>query len=236
MVRFLSRGQSLTYYRIGTWRSADTRLDKYAQILKLMTLPMIAGTVCAIISGTDSAPGDKDINTGYTLRRVASIIFLFCVLVVMFVAYSCRMRSRTPEQKTDLALVQVLIVTPIMLLRIIYAVVQSFLSTPTNPGRNTWVYLALLLIPDFVSVAIYTVCGLVVTKAEPGVTDYYNQPGNVEAAKMADDQANIATGQPGYAPQNGGRGRRGRGQGFRPRGPIGFLIVTIIDLFRKDDQ
>jgi hypothetical protein len=221
-------------FRIGTWRSEDPRLDKYAQVLKLLTLPMIAGTVCAIISGTDSAPGDSSIDTGYTLRRVASIIFLVLVLVIMFVAFSLFARSRNPEQKHDLSLVQVLIVTPIMLVRIIYAVVQSFLSTPTSPGRNTWVYLALLMIPDAVSVAIYTVCGFMVKKAAPGVTDYYNNTGNVEAAKVGGDQSNLAGGQADYAPQNGRRGRRQGG--FRPRGPIGFLIVTIIDLFRKDDH
>jgi hypothetical protein len=90
------------------------------------------------------------------------------------------------------------------------------------------------MIPDCVSVAIYTVCGFMVQKAAPGVADYYNNPANVEAAKVGGDQANLATGQPNYAPQNGRRGRRQGG--FRPRGPIGFLIVTIIDLFRKDDQ
>jgi hypothetical protein len=194
---------------------------------------MIAGTVCAIISGTDSAPGDASINTGYTLRRVASIIFLVLVLVIMFLAYSLYARSRTPEQKRDLVLVQVLIVTPIMLVRIIYAVVQSFMSTPTNPGRNTWVYLALLLIPDCLGVAIYTFFGFMIPKAAPEVTDYIRR--NPEAGKVDGDQGGLATGQSGYAPQNGRRGRRQRQGGFRPRGPIGFLIVTIIDLFRKDD-
>lgn len=47
-----------------------------------------------------------------------------------------------------------------MLIRMVYTVVQAFLSTPDNPGHNTWVYLALLLIPDLLATAIFTLFGV----------------------------------------------------------------------------
>src|SRR5271163_1490270 len=49
-----------------------------------------------------------------------------------------------------------------MFVRIIYATVQAFLNNPSNPNHNTWVYLGLLLIPDFISVTIYTVIGYLI--------------------------------------------------------------------------
>lgn len=51
-----------------------------------------------------------------------------------------------------------------MLVRIVYAVVASFQSTPENPGSETWVYFALLMVLDFVATAIYTLFGLTVLK------------------------------------------------------------------------
>ena len=205
--------------------------------IRLISIALLAATICAIIAGVDSTPGNSNINIGYNLRRASAVIFLFCVLVVILIAYSLFARSRTREQKYDLVLFQTIIVLPIMLMRIIYAVIQAFLSTPTNPGRNTWVYLCLLLIPDFVSLTIYTVCGLMVSKAPPAVTDYYHG-GNVEGGKTGDaNQGNVqasTSGQGEYGTQAPTYGRRRHRR--RPRGPIGFLIVTIIDLFRKDHE
>lgn len=230
----MSPAQHLSHsFRIGTWRSADPGLVKYAKVIRLITLPLLAATICAVIAGVDSTPGNSRITTGYNLRRASSIIFLVCVLVSMFLAYSLFARSRTREQKFDLVLFQTIIVLPIMLMRIIYAIIQSFLSTPTNPGRNTWVYLALLLIPDFVSVLIYTICGFKITRAPVGVSNYYSQQGNVEEGKMRGDQGNVASTSEG-AGQAGGFGRRRRQR--RRVGPISFLIFTIIDLLKKDDK
>jgi len=210
---------------------------RYVQRIRLISIALLAATICAIIAGVDSTPGNSNINIGYNLRRASAVIFLFCVLVVILIAYSLFARSRTREQKYDLVLFQTIIVLPIMLMRIIYAVIQAFLSTPTNPGRNTWVYLCLLLIPDLVSLTIYTVCGFMISRAPPGVTDYYHQR-NVEDGKIGvADPGNVQASTSGQvedgtqAPTNI-RTRRRR----RPRGPIGLLIVTIIDLFKKDNK
>jgi hypothetical protein len=47
-----------------------------------------------------------------------------------------------------------------MLVRIIYATVQSYLSGPDNPGANVWVYFSLLLLLDFFATAIFTIAGI----------------------------------------------------------------------------
>ena len=210
---------------------------RYVQRIRLISIALLAATICAIIAGVDSTPGNSNINTGYSLRRASAIIFLFCVLAAILIAYSLFARARTREQKYDLVLFQTIIVLPIMLMRIIYAVIQSFLSTPTNPGRNTWVYLCLLLIPDLVSLTIYTVCGFMISKAPAGVTDYYHQR-NVEDGKAGvADPGNVqesTSGQVEYDTQASTNIRTRRRR--RPRGPIGLLIVTIIDLFRKDNK
>ena len=86
----------------------------------------------------------------------------------------------------DLVLVQVLLVSPILLVRIIYATVQAFLSSPSSPGRNTWVYLGLLLIPDFISVAIYTICGFMVRRTPlPAEAQEYNAGKDMETSPQS---------------------------------------------------
>lgn len=166
------------------------------------------------------------INTGYDLRRAAEIIFLICVLFLTTIAFLLFSKSRSREQRSDLVLLQVLIVMPILLIRIVYATVQSFLSTPTNPGHNTWVYLVLLQIPDFASVAIYTVCGFLV-KPAPLV-------GQWEGTATKDDgmasqvQSGATYNQATTQEQPASQPRRTRRR-RRVRGPIGMLIAAIAD-------
>jgi hypothetical protein len=188
---------------------------------------MLVAFVCAIISGVWTNPTSNNINKGYQLRRAADILFLLCVLCIFALSFLLFSKSRTKEQRTDLILVQVLLVAPLLLIRITYAVVQAFLSTPTNPGRNIWVYLGLLLIPDFISVAIYTVCGFKVKKMPPAAEwQEYNT--------RKDNETNPQSGQPNaqgnVQDEQPGRTRRRRGRG--PRGPIGMLIGAILDARR----
>ena len=132
----------------------------------------------------------------------------------------------------DLVLVQVLLVSPILLVRIIYATVQAFLSSPSSPGRNTWVYLGLLLIPDFISVAIYTICGFMVRRTPlPAEAQEYNagkdmetSPQTVQTVMFEQAGAGIeGTVQSTQPPRTRRQRRR------RPRGPIGMLIRAIRD-------
>jgi len=116
--------------------------------------------ICSIIGGTDSDPGDSDINEGYTLRRVGSCLFVLAVIIILAVAFGLRRSSPTSQQKKDPQLNQLFVVLPIVLVRTVYSTAQNFISSPSNPGHNTYVYFVLLLLPDFISISIYTIYGL----------------------------------------------------------------------------
>lgn len=145
-------------------------------------------------------------------------------------------KSKTKEQRHDLVLVQIIVVAPILLVRIIYATIQSFLSTPTSPGRNTWVYLGLLLIPDCISVTIYTICGFKIPPIQP-VQHEYNvgesapkhsglTPESVQPVAFDHSYQNVeGKPQPNVTQAPPRRRRRQR----KIRGPISMLISAIMD-------
>ena len=142
------------------------------------------------------------------------------------------------EQRFDLQIVQVYIVLPIMLARIIYTVVQAFLSTPANPGHNVWVYLGLLLVPDVISTTIYTVCGFSLPRAPPALQYPQQTVADQEFGKLPEtaypDTGNqTSASQPvSQLPKTSGYG--GRRYRRRRGGPIHMLIGFIIDSFKKE--
>jgi len=150
------------------------------------------------------------------------------------------------QQRHDKVLLQIYIVLPILFVRVIYACVQSFLSTPTSPGRNRWVYLGLLLVLDFVAVSIYTAFGFVVGRAGPRNVAYEEearkQEGYEQGTQPAQGQgydAGTSTHQGGVlqghrrggdgSTLDQGSGRQGRGgrRNRRIRGPIHMLYDAI---------
>lgn len=132
------------------------------------------------------------------------------------------MKSKSREQRFDLLLVQVFAVTILLLVRIVYATVQAFLSTPENPNHNTWVYLGLLLIPDCIAVSIYTICGLVLKPSQPPPMGqgYVGDFQNPQAYQPSQDDYKIESSQPAVREQLKRRQRR-------IRGPIHMLIDAI---------
>jgi hypothetical protein len=148
-------------YRLRTWQNVDPGLQLFFRPQRILHLVIMGGFVCSIIGGIWSSPDDSKINTGYTLRRVGAIIFTVATIFIFALAFTAS-RSASGSHGNDLVLRQLFIVLPIMFIRIVYATVQNFKSTPQSPGHNTWVYFALLLLPDFVSTAIYTYFGAVV--------------------------------------------------------------------------
>src|SRR5271156_4446708 len=153
---------SLAFIRkwLRTWETQDPRLTNYLRPMRLLQILILGGLICAIIGGTDMEPGSSDINTGYTLRRVGDFFFLIAVVAIFVSTLMLYKTSSDHTQRHDPQLTQIFFVLPISFVRVVYSTVQAFLSTPDNPGHNTWVYLVLLLVPDLVSVAIYTWFGL----------------------------------------------------------------------------
>jgi len=188
---------------------------------------VLAALACSIISGVWTNPSSGHINTAYDLRRAGTILFLFVTSLIMGMVVRMMMKSKSKAQRFDLLLVQVLVVTFILLIRIIYATAQAFLSTPQNPNHNTWVYLGLLLIPDCVATSIYTICGLVLKPSQAPaigqgyIVDEAGVPSEIPQANQAGQEADkVAFSQTG-GPQQGRRRQR------RIRGPIHMLIDAI---------
>jgi hypothetical protein len=210
---------------------------KYLRPIKLIGLLVFLGLVLAVVSGVWSSPGDSNIDKGYDLRRAADILFVILVIIIFLLTSALMSGSHSREQRFDLVLLQVFIVSPILFLRSIYAAVQAFISTPQNPGHNTWVYLGLLLIPDAISLTIFTICGFILPRESPSVRQW--RAGNGQANEAGLDPTSppqlptidehsrqkiasqdVSEPQSTYAPpRRGGRRRRG--------GPIMMLIQAL---------
>jgi hypothetical protein len=226
----------LITYRIHIYERDDPTLAKYLLPTRLIHLFIIAGVVCAIISGVWTDPTSSNIQQGYNLRRASAIIFLVAILLILVLALFMMSRSRTREQRYNLVIVQDIIVMPILLFRIIYTTVQAFLNNPSNPNHNTWVYLGLLLIPDFISLLIYTIFGFLTERAPPaapvdgGKAESGWTPQGRQSSTFSDQNG---TGQnyPAGSPQPGFSHHSLRGKKQRKfRGPIHMLI----DAFRGE--
>jgi len=134
------------------------------------------------------------------------------------------MKSKSKAQRFDSGLVQIFIVTIILLIRIIYATAQAFLTTPQNPNHNTWVYLGLLLIPDCLAVSIYTICGLILKPTQPApIGQGYVGEGDVPSQipqPYQSDTDKVESHRPAVAQRSSRRQRR-------IRGPIHMLIDAV---------
>jgi len=214
-----------TNRRIGKWQNEDPSLTRWSNTLRIIHPVVLAGLVCAVISGIWTNPTSGHINTAYDLRRVSAILFLFVTSLLLGIVVRIIIKSKSREQRFDLLLIQILIVTIILLIRIIYATAQSFLSTPQNPNHNAWVYLGLLLILDCVAVSIYTICGLILKPTLPApigqgyVVDERDIPSQIPQPYQSDTDK-VDSQRPAITQ---GRSRRQR----RIRGPIHMLIDAV---------
>src|SRR5271154_3170385 len=65
---------------------------------------IMAGLVCAIISGIWTNPTSSNLHSGYDLRRAADIIFIVFISVIFLL--TLLMMSKSHEQKHNLVIVQ----------------------------------------------------------------------------------------------------------------------------------
>jgi hypothetical protein len=206
--------------RIDAWRHSDPDITRFYSFIRLIHPILLTAFVLAIISGAWTSPNSGHINTAYNLRRAADILFLFVTSLLMGMVIRMMMKSKSKEQRFDLVLVQVLVVTFILIIRMIYATAQAFISNPHHPNPNTWVYLGLLMIPDCLAVSIYTICGLVLKASPPAQVGFFAD----------DSQAPSQIPQPNQKPEDGSQpavSQPTRRRQRRLRGPIGMLIAAI---------
>jgi hypothetical protein len=203
--------QSSTNFRIRTWQHQDPAVTRWSNLIHLIHPLILVALVCVVISGVWTNPSSGHINTAYDLRRAGDILFLLVTSLIMGMVVRMMMKSKSREQRFDLLLVQVFVVTILLLVRIIYATAQAFISTPQNPNHNTWVYLGLLLIPDCFAISIYTICGLILKPS---------QPPPIGQGYGGDD-----AGVPSQVSQP--VGQAGKRRQRRIRGPIHMLIDAI---------
>jgi hypothetical protein len=150
--------------RLRTWDAVDSSLDRYLGPVRSVNIVLFAGFICTIIGGAFNNPTSSHYVTGFSLRRAGDILFLVSNVGIIAVVVYMAILSRTHSQRFDPILVQNFVVLPIMLTRIVYTTVQSWLASPQNPGYNVWVYFGLLEVTDFLSTLIFTLYGAFVLR------------------------------------------------------------------------
>src|SRR5271170_7218410 len=108
----------------------DAKLDRYLRPVRLINVVLLAAFICTILGNAWSSPGNSRVNIGYQLRRAGNILFLISTLVVIGIVIFMETLSKIRAQRRDPVLIEHFIVLPIMLVRIVYSTVQSFLSSP----------------------------------------------------------------------------------------------------------
>jgi hypothetical protein len=223
--------------RVRNWEGRDPNLTGYLAPIRLIRLLVLVAFVLSLIGGIWTSPDSGHIATAYKLRQAGDVVFILNVIIIFLFTMFLSSKSTSRDQKFDVVILQIYIVLPIMFVRSIYATVQAFLSSPTNPGHNIWVYLALLLIPDFVALLIYTLFGFVVPKATPrNTTPVYTDTESGPKDEMGSQEGSYAGG-PAYqepASSNIGNtyqpeGRRQRRRERRRGGPLHMLYYAIAD-------
>lgn len=196
----------------------------------------MAAFILGLLGGIWTAPDSTNLATAYKLRQAGDVLFIVNTLGLFLFTMFLSSKSTSRDQKFDPVILQIYIVMPIMFMRSIYATVQAFMSSPSKPGHNIWVYLALLLIPDFISLLIYTLFGFVVPKAAPRDTTVYTDTESGAKDEMSPQEGGYVGGpayqEPAssnvgnnYSQQGGRRGRRQRRRG----GPLHMLYYAIMD-------
>ena len=106
------------------------KLARYLNPVHSINIVLFAGFICNIFGGSWSNPTSSHVQVGYELRRAGNILFLLSnvgiIIIVLFMAYL----SFSREQRRDPIIIQLFIVLPIMLVRIVHATSQSFLASP----------------------------------------------------------------------------------------------------------
>lgn len=239
----------LISFRIFTWEIIDPSLSTYLKPVHLLNVLTTVAFICGLLGGIWSRPSESRITDGFRLRRAGDILFIVAVVAILLLAIYMRSRSVASEQRHDPAFTQIFFVLPLMLTRIIYATIQAFLSTPQNPGHNTWVYLALLLIPDLLSDAIYTFYGVFLLRtteaadvAKRSANTEYSPPMNIQRQSEYPLQSfawETPAYQPTYEQQSYQRNHQGQAQQLnygrrlkerrRRRGPLHMLVNAVMD-------
>lgn len=143
-----------------TWDGIDPRLDRYLRPVRSVNIILFAGFILTIVGGALSNPTNTNANTGFKLKRAGDILFLICNVIILATVAWMAHGSVTPKQRYDPIIVQLFLVMPLMLIRMVYATVEAFLESPSNETYNIWIYLGLLSLPDFFATAIFTFCGV----------------------------------------------------------------------------
>jgi hypothetical protein len=140
-----------------------------------------------------------------------------------------------------------------MLTRIAYATAQSFISTPTDPATQTWVYFVLVMCLDLVATTIYTLYGILALRPSQRLRlEQANKPETVvepteqqkETYMMQDNmntQSSVASDSPPNSYQQNSYPQTGYGQnayapntyGQNPYPPNGYPEEPVETGYRR---
>lgn len=136
---------------------------------RLIHVPIIVGLILAIVAGTKEFSSDaSERNSGYTLLKVAVLLFLAGVLAIALVAFET-FRHRRFILDGEMRLLTVSILSlPFLLVRVVYSIICAFsqgsntFSIISDTNRAVIVQALMSVLMEFVVVAMLVAAGLTV--------------------------------------------------------------------------
>jgi hypothetical protein len=151
---------------------------------RLIHVPIMVGLILAIVAGTKEFSSDSSTrNEGYTMLKVAVLLFLAGVLAIAFVAFETFRRRRFILDGEMKLLTASILSLPFLLVRVVYSIVCAFsqgsntFSIISDTNRAVIVQAIMSVLMEFVVVAMLIAAGLTVGKVSKDmVNDGYADP------------------------------------------------------------
>ncbi|KAH9846634.1 hypothetical protein C2E23DRAFT_686247, partial [Lenzites betulinus] len=176
---------------------AQYGLDQKPQLQqghKLVSLVALIALILAIVGGTSisSAKTENDLNNANTLRHVSSALFAVVYAAVIFLTFYCWQHKKMIRTYRRKLLMGISITLPFLGVRVLEGILSAFaplqfavqdghvVLAPGNTNAlskfssqsSAWgIYLFMLVLPEYISVVIYAVVGIV-TPLKKDAEDY----------------------------------------------------------------
>ncbi|KAI0823127.1 hypothetical protein BC628DRAFT_1301588, partial [Trametes gibbosa] len=167
--------------------TAQYGLDQSPQLLqghRIVSLVALIALILAIVGGTSisSAKTENDLDKANTLRHVGSVLFAIVYAAVVLLTFYCWNHKKLIRTYRRKLLMGISITLPFLAVRVLEGILSAFaplqfavenghvVPTPGNSNAlskfssqsSAWgIYLFMLILPEYISVVIYAVVGIV---------------------------------------------------------------------------
>lgn len=196
-----------------------------ALMLRIPQLLVTIGLILGIVAAT-SASSPEQIANESTLK-IAEILFTIALILIIFLTLRTLAIYRSNQCKEVRWLILAVVLSiPFIIVKIIYALVSTFakLSAFNLTTGNVTIMLVMVVIEEFVVVALYTIAGIK-TQELPKT----NQSNNIVPGNSNNNNNNGRM-------MNGGGGGRGAGFSRRRPGLIGLAVSAAQTAFASPSE